>query len=49
MVAQPGHMKELQSIQQECGLWIVDSLGVIFDDDKGIQGQMESQTRQCRR
>ena len=35
-------MKELQSIQLECGLRIVDSRGVIFEDDDSIQGQKES-------
>ena len=42
MAVQPGHMKELQSIQLERGLRIVDSPGVIFDDNEGIQGQKES-------
>lgn len=43
MAAQPGHTKELQSVQLERGLRIVDSPGVIFDDDdEGIQGQNES-------
>ena len=32
----------MQSIQLERGLRIVDSPGVIFDDDEGIQGQKES-------
>jgi ribosome biogenesis GTPase A len=35
---QPGHTKELQSIQLERGLRIIDSQGVNFDDD----GQKES-------
>jgi hypothetical protein len=42
VAAQPGHTKELQSVQLERGLRIVDSPGVIFDDDEGIQGQKES-------
>ena len=42
VAAQPGHMKELQLIQLEHGLRIIDSPGVIFDDDEGIQGQIES-------
>ena len=42
VAAQPGHTKELQSVQLECGLRIVDSPGVIFDDDDHIQGQKES-------
>jgi len=42
VAAQPGHTKELQSVQLERGLRIVDSPGVIFDDDDRIQGQMES-------
>ena len=39
---QPGHTKDLQSVQLERGLRIVDSPGVIFDDDDHIQGQKES-------
>jgi nuclear GTP-binding protein len=42
VAAQPGHTKELQSIQLERGLRIVDSPGVIFEDDDDIQGQKES-------
>ena len=42
VAAQPGHTKELQSVQLECGLRIVHSPGVIFDDDDHIQGQKES-------
>ncbi|KAI9438934.1 P-loop containing nucleoside triphosphate hydrolase protein [Lactarius indigo] len=42
VAGQAGHTKELQSIQLERGLRIVDSPGVIFDDDEGIQGQNES-------
>ena len=33
VAAQPGHTKDLQSIQLERGLRIVDSPGVIFEDD----------------
>lgn len=33
MAAQPGHTKELQTIQLERGVKIVDSPGVVFDDD----------------
>ncbi|KAH9979529.1 P-loop containing nucleoside triphosphate hydrolase protein [Lactifluus volemus] len=42
VAAQPGHTKDLQSVQLERGLRIVDSPGVIFDDDESIQGQNES-------
>ena len=42
VAAQPGHTKELQSVQLERGLRIVDSPGVIFDNDDHIQGQKES-------
>jgi nuclear GTP-binding protein len=42
IAAQPGHTMELQSIQLEHGLRIVDSPGVIFEDDDSIQGQKES-------
>ena len=31
--ALPGHTKELQSIQLERGIRVIDSPGVIFDDD----------------
>ena len=41
VAVQPGHTKELQSVQLERGLRIVDSPGVIFDDDDHIQGQKE--------
>ncbi|EPQ53133.1 P-loop containing nucleoside triphosphate hydrolase protein, partial [Gloeophyllum trabeum ATCC 11539] len=33
VAAQPGHTRELQSVQLERGLRIVDSPGVVFDDD----------------
>ncbi|VDB83100.1 unnamed protein product [Peniophora sp. CBMAI 1063] len=33
VAAQPGHTKELQTVQLERGLKIVDSPGVIFDED----------------
>jgi nuclear GTP-binding protein len=39
VAAQPGHTKELQSVQLERGMQIVDSPGVIFDVDENIQGQ----------
>ena len=42
VASQPGHTKDLQSIQLERGLRIVDSPGVIFEDDDSIQGQKES-------
>jgi nuclear GTP-binding protein len=42
VAAQPGHTKKLQSVQLERGLRIVDSPGVIFEDDDTIQGQKES-------
>jgi nuclear GTP-binding protein len=42
VAAQPGHTKELQSVQLERGMRIVDSPGVIFDVDENIQGQKES-------
>lgn len=32
VAAQPGHTKELQTVQLERGLRIVDSPGVVFDD-----------------
>ncbi|TRM66534.1 P-loop containing nucleoside triphosphate hydrolase protein [Schizophyllum amplum] len=33
IASQPGHTKELQSVQLERGMRIVDSPGVVFDDD----------------
>jgi nuclear GTP-binding protein len=33
VAAQPGHTKSLQTIQLERGIKIVDSPGVVFDDD----------------
>jgi nuclear GTP-binding protein len=42
VAAQPGHTKELQSIQLERGLRIVDFPGVILEDDDSIQGRKES-------
>lgn len=39
MAAQPGHTKELQSIQLERGIRVVDSPGVIFDDDDISDGK----------
>ena len=41
VAAQPGHTKDLQSVQLERGLRIVDSPGVIFEDDDSIKGQEE--------
>ena len=35
VAAQPGHTKELQTVQLERGLRIVDSPGVVFDDADG--------------
>lgn len=32
VAAQPGHTKELQTVQLERGLRIIDSPGVVFDD-----------------
>ncbi|EGN97383.1 hypothetical protein SERLA73DRAFT_110594 [Serpula lacrymans var. lacrymans S7.3] len=37
VAAQPGHTKDLQSIQLERGIRIVDSPGVVFDDDDEVQ------------
>ena len=36
VVAQPGHMKELQSVQLERDMWIVDSPGVIFRETREV-------------
>ncbi|KAK0201211.1 P-loop containing nucleoside triphosphate hydrolase protein [Desarmillaria ectypa] len=39
VAAQPGHTKELQSVQLERGMRIVDSPGVVFDEDDLDKGQ----------
>ncbi|KAF5383451.1 hypothetical protein D9757_006156 [Collybiopsis confluens] len=40
VAAQPGHTKDLQSVQLERGMKIVDSPGVVFDeDDEDFKGQ----------
>jgi nuclear GTP-binding protein len=33
VAAQPGHTKDIQSVQLERGIRVIDSPGVIFDDD----------------
>jgi hypothetical protein len=38
VAAQPGHTKDLQSVQLERGIRIVDSPGVVFDDDIDEKG-----------
>jgi len=42
VAAQPGHTKELQSVQLERSLQIIDSPGTIFEENGGIQGQKVS-------
>jgi nuclear GTP-binding protein len=39
VAAQPGHTKDLQRVQLERGLRIVDSPGVIFEDDENQRQQ----------
>ena len=34
VAAQPGHTKDSQTVQLERGLKIIDSPGVVFDDDE---------------
>jgi nuclear GTP-binding protein len=38
VAAQPGHTKDLQSIQLERGIRILDSPGVVFDEDTDVKG-----------
>jgi nuclear GTP-binding protein len=38
VAAQAGHTKELQSVQLERGMKIVDSPGVVFDDEDELVG-----------
>ncbi|KAJ6609850.1 P-loop containing nucleoside triphosphate hydrolase protein [Mycena sp. CBHHK59/15] len=40
VAAQPGHTKDLQSVQLERGMRIVDSPGVVFDDDGDKSGNV---------
>lgn len=44
MAAQPGHTKDLQSIQLERGMRIIDSPGVVFDEDDFIDGKSEKKS-----
>ena len=39
MAALPGHTKDLQHIQLERGIKIIDSPGVVFDDDDFDDGK----------
>ncbi|KAJ6586856.1 P-loop containing nucleoside triphosphate hydrolase protein [Mycena vulgaris] len=40
VAAQPGHTKDLQSVQLERGMRIVDSPGVVFDDEEAKAGNI---------
>ncbi|KAJ7497230.1 P-loop containing nucleoside triphosphate hydrolase protein [Mycena latifolia] len=40
VAAQPGHTKDLQSVQLERGMRIVDSPGVVFDDEEDKAGNI---------
>ncbi|KAI0743336.1 hypothetical protein C8Q80DRAFT_1180367 [Daedaleopsis nitida] len=44
VAAQPGHTKELQTVQLERGLRIIDSPGVVFDDDDCTDGKSTMKT-----
>ncbi|KAF9545042.1 P-loop containing nucleoside triphosphate hydrolase protein [Agrocybe pediades] len=39
VAAQPGHTKDLQSVQLERGMRVIDSPGVVFDDDDYDDGK----------
>lgn len=39
VAAQPGHTKDLQSVQLERGMRIIDSPGVVFDEDDYDNGK----------
>jgi nuclear GTP-binding protein len=42
VAAQPGHTKDLQSVQLERGIRVVDSPGVVFDeDDEDLKGRQK--------
>ncbi|TFY51695.1 hypothetical protein EVJ58_g10432, partial [Rhodofomes roseus] len=44
VAAQPGHTKELQTIQLERGLKVIDSPGVVFDEDDFDDGKSKSRS-----
>lgn len=44
VAAQPGHTKELQTVQLERGLKILDSPGVVFDEDDFDDGKSKSKS-----
>ncbi|KAH9946725.1 hypothetical protein B0H21DRAFT_742131 [Amylocystis lapponica] len=44
VAAQPGHTKDLQTIQLERGLRILDSPGVVFDDDDFDDGKSKARS-----
>ncbi|KAI0327889.1 P-loop containing nucleoside triphosphate hydrolase protein [Cubamyces sp. BRFM 1775] len=44
VAAQPGHTKELQTVQLERGLRVIDSPGVVFDDDDFDDGKGSRKT-----
>jgi nuclear GTP-binding protein len=44
VAAQPGHTKDLQSVQLERGMRIIDSPGVVFDEDDFIDGKSEKKS-----
>ena len=44
VAAQPGHTKELQTIQLERGLKVIDSPGVVFDEDDFDDGKGKSRS-----
>ena len=43
VAAQPGHTKDLRTVQLECGLKIIDSPGVVFDEDEDDGGISQRQ------
>ncbi|KAI0942279.1 hypothetical protein AcW1_002952 [Taiwanofungus camphoratus] len=44
VAAQPGHTKDLQTVQLERGIRILDSPGVVFDDDDFDEGKAKTKT-----
>lgn len=44
VAAQPGFTKELQTVQLERGLKVIDSPGVVFDDDDFDDGKGSKKT-----
>jgi nuclear GTP-binding protein len=45
VAAQPGHTKDLQLIQLERGIKVIDSPGVVFDDEELVDGKLAATSK----